>query len=162
MLASQFIDPTLIMLSLFATKHMIVDGPLQSSSPYQWANKGTYGHPGGILHAGLHGIGTFVSMLIMSFFVNDLSFEGFSMEWFGPWVVLMIVCSIADFLIHYHVDWLKMTLNRIFGWTTASPSFWTAVMGDQYAHSMTYLGLVWFISTHIQWALGVYQWIIAL
>lgn len=33
------------------TKHFIVDFPLQAF-PYQYQNKGTYGHPGGLLHSG--------------------------------------------------------------------------------------------------------------
>ncbi len=33
-------------------KHMVADFYLQT--PYQYLNKGTYGHPGGFLHAGIH------------------------------------------------------------------------------------------------------------
>ena len=37
-------------------KHFIFDYVLQT--PFQFRNKGTYGHPGGILHSGLQAIGT--------------------------------------------------------------------------------------------------------
>lgn len=51
----------ILMIALLFTKHFIIDFPLQTK--YQWSNKGIYGHPGGILHAGLHGIGTFFTLL---------------------------------------------------------------------------------------------------
>ena len=37
-------------------KHFLFDFVFQR--PYQFLNKGIYGHPGGILHAGLHAAGT--------------------------------------------------------------------------------------------------------
>ena len=39
-----------IILLLLALKHFIADALLQR--PYQYLNKGIYGHPGGIVHAG--------------------------------------------------------------------------------------------------------------
>lgn len=54
---------TLLIFLLF-TKHFIVDFPLQWE--YQWKNKGTYGHPGGIIHAALHGIGTYFCFFWLS------------------------------------------------------------------------------------------------
>ena len=44
---------TMVLLQM---KHFAVDFLLQTR--YQWENKGTYLHPGGLLHAGLHGLGT--------------------------------------------------------------------------------------------------------
>lgn len=38
-------------------KHFIWDFYYQP--PYMWQNKGTFGHPGGIVHSGLHAITTF-------------------------------------------------------------------------------------------------------
>jgi hypothetical protein len=39
----------LVVLAMLQVKHVVCDHPLQSR--YQLQNKGTYGHPGGILHA---------------------------------------------------------------------------------------------------------------
>ena len=47
---------------LFEAKHFLCDFVLQSA--YQYRNKGIYGHPGGILHAGLHGLGSLPAVLI--------------------------------------------------------------------------------------------------
>lgn len=113
---------TAILLCLF-TKHFIVDFPLQT--PFQWMNKGTYGHPGGLLHSGLHGIAT---ILIFLFFTT------------AP---LAIFLGFLDAIIHYHIDYAKMNLNRIKEWKCdKNPEFWTLLGLDQYLHALTYLGLV--------------------
>lgn len=110
-----------IILALF-TKHLIVDFPLQPK--YQWSNKGTYGHPGGLLHAGLHGIGTYLCLV-----------------WVNP--VVAIYMALADAIIHYHVDWAKMNLNRKLGWgPTTHEQFWWLLGADQYLHAVTYIGIV--------------------
>lgn len=105
------------------TKHLIVDFPLQT--PFQWMNKGTYGHPGGNLHAGLHGIST---VAIFAFFIDyGLAF------WLG----------VIDYAIHYHIDWAKMNINKAKGWgANTHAEFWILLGLDQYAHYLTYLLLV--------------------
>jgi hypothetical protein len=112
----------LLMLALF-TKHLIIDFVLQT--PYQWMNKGTYGHPGGLLHAGLHGVWT---MAILSFVVV-LPFAA--------------VLGLVDAVVHYHIDWAKMNLNKRMGWTAdKNPEFWWLLGLDQYLHTLTYLGIL--------------------
>lgn len=54
----------ILLFILFQIKHFICDFPLQAF-PYQYLNKGTYGHPGGLIHATIHYIGTYI---ILSFF----------------------------------------------------------------------------------------------
>ncbi|MDJ0512831.1 MAG: DUF3307 domain-containing protein, partial [Methyloceanibacter sp.] len=39
-------------IAILMVKHTAADFFLQT--PYQYCNKGTYGHPGGFLHAGIH------------------------------------------------------------------------------------------------------------
>ncbi len=39
-------------IAILMVKHAVADFFLQT--PYQYCNKGTYGHPGGFLHAGIH------------------------------------------------------------------------------------------------------------
>jgi hypothetical protein len=116
----------LTLFTLLILKHFIIDFPAQT--PYQWMNKGTYGHPGGILHAGLHGIGTFAA---------------FALYVVTPWAIIL---GILDMVIHYHVDWLKMNINKKYGWKADThPEFWIALGLDQLAHYLTYCFLIWLI-----------------
>lgn len=118
----------LLFFSLF-TKHFIVDFPLQG--PYQYKNKGTYGHPGGILHSAFHGITTFLIFVIAALCISV-----------NP--VIAAYLAFADFFIHYHIDWAKMSLNKKLGWgPTTHEQFWWLLGVDQYLHTLTYLGLVW-------------------
>ena len=110
-----------LMLALF-TKHAVVDFPLQG--PYQWMNKGTYLHPGGLLHATLHGLFT-----VLCFWC----YAPLACIWLG----------IIDGIIHYHIDWAKMNLNAWFGWKADThEEFWWLLGLDQYLHALTYIGLV--------------------
>lgn len=109
----------------FATKHFFIDFPLQV--PFHYKNKGTYGHMGGIAHAGLHAMGTFVV-----FALAEVSFG------------MMLLLSLIDGILHYHIDWAKMNINRIKGWTaTTHEEFWWLVGLDQYLHALTYIMLIW-------------------
>ena len=107
---------------LLFTKHFIIDFPLQGE--YQWSNKGTYGHPGGVLHSGLHALGTFASLY-----------------WYAPNQALLF--AIGDMFIHYHVDWAKMNLNELFEWKPDThKEFWILLGFDQYLHALTYLAVL--------------------
>lgn len=109
----------MLLLILLFLKHFIVDFPLQK--PYQWQNKGTYGHMGGILHSGLHGIGT---LIILLFFTN---------------IENALFLAMTDAIIHYHIDWAKMNINKRFGYTLADEKFWWLLGLDQLLHSLTYI-----------------------
>lgn len=111
---------------LFQLKHFIFDWLYQP--PWQYRNKGTYGHPGGIVHALQH---FFPTYLILYFFAGlDMGLAG--------------VLAFTEFLIHYHVDWAKMNLNQKLGWgPTTSEWFWRLTGFDQLLHQLTYVWLVW-------------------
>ena len=109
----------IFLLFLLFTKHFIVDFPLQKE--YQWRNKGTYGHPGGLLHSGLHGLATLAILLA---FTNPL---------------LAVFLGLFDFVLHYHIDWGKMNLNKRYGWGPLThEEFWILVGLDQFLHAVTY------------------------
>jgi hypothetical protein len=57
---------------------------------------------------------------------------------------LLLVGAIAlgEFLVHYHVDWLKEQFVRQNDLTTQSPGFWHALGTDQLIHGLTYLLIV--------------------
>ena len=119
-------NTTLLLITLLFTKHFIVDFPLQNK--FQWSNKGTYLHLGGILHSGLHGLGTY-----------------FCFVWFAP--LAAIYLSIIDFVLHYHIDWAKMNLNSKMGWgPNTHEQFWWLLGLDQFLHALTYVGLVYLVT----------------
>lgn len=117
-------------LLLLFVKHFIADFPLQKWA-YQYANKGTYGHPGGLLHAGIHVIGTFA---VFMFMFDQLSLAAVYVAGF---------LALLDGVIHYHVDWAKMSLNKAKGWgPNTHNEFWVLLGVDQLLHALTYILLV--------------------
>lgn len=113
-------------LIAFAIKHFVVDFILQRE--YQWRNKGTYGHMGGIEHATLH---AFATLVILFFFT---SFD----------IALML--ALLDGVIHYHIDWAKMKLNAVTGWKPDThPEFWWLLGLDQLLHSLTYILILYIL-----------------
>lgn len=108
-------------MTWFIIKHFICDFLLQT--PYQLQNKGRYGHLGGVLHAAIHGAGTFAVCLL-------LALPG----WLG----------VVDAVAHYHIDWLKSQVND--KWhlspTNRIVGFWWLFGLDQMLHYLTYVGLL--------------------
>ena len=115
------IDLLLLLAMLFA-KHTVADFMIQTS--YQYDNKHIYGHPGGVIHAGLHGIGTYLCIV-----------------WFVPSMALML--AVADAVIHYHVDWVRKNITDHYNWRFDNNKYWWRLLGiDEYLHALTYIGLV--------------------
>ena len=121
--------PKLAILSLAAIavlmfKHAVADFYLQT--PYQYLNKGTYGHPGGFLHAGIH---TALTPLVYLVLVPSS-------------LLLVLGITLAEFAVHYHVDWLKEQVTQRNGWTSQDRGFWHALGTDQLVHGLTYVAIV--------------------
>ncbi len=111
------------LIAALLTKHLLCDFPLQT--PYQFTNKGTYGHAGGLLHAAIHGVGTIIALL-----------------WFVP-LFLVLKLALLDAVIHYHIDWAKNKINRRYNLRpTSGQGFWITFGVDQYLHAMTYVLIV--------------------
>ncbi len=106
------------------TKHLVADFFLQF--PYQYKNKGTYGHPGGLLHAFIHLVCSLPVFLII--------------QSSGIYVGALIV--IAEFIAHYHIDWLKVYVNKTFNLHARTEGFFYAIGVDQFAHQLTYLAMI--------------------
>lgn len=112
----------MLLLAILQVKHFLADFLYQP--PYQWQNKGTYGHPGGILHSGQHAI---LTLLILLFFTSPL---------------LALGLAVGEFFIHYHMDWFKMNYNKRKGWgANTHEQFWVLLGIDQLVHAMTYIGI---------------------
>jgi hypothetical protein len=109
-------------IAFLQVKHFILDFALQR--PYEFfRNKVIYGHPGGLVHAGLHALGTLPVLLILP----------------APLAVALAIPA-AEFLIHYHLDWGKEQVQSRVKLTPAGRSL---VLGaDQLAHQLTYVGIV--------------------
>lgn len=121
--------PELALLVLAAVaillfKHAIADFYLQTA--YQYLNKGKYGHPGGIIHAGVHTALTPLVYLVL-----------------GPGSLLLAGgIALGEFLLHYHIDWLKEQVTHRNGWTAQDRGFWYTLGTDQFLHGLTYLAIV--------------------
>jgi hypothetical protein len=108
---------TLLILQI---KHFVADFVLQT--PYQFLNKGKYGHPGGIIHAGIHALGS-----LFAFFVIT------------PSLRLGIAIFACEFVAHYHIDWLKERTVKRQQWVFPQAEFWWTFGADQVLHQLTYL-----------------------
>jgi hypothetical protein len=116
----------LIVVLILLFKHLVCDFFLQTA--YQYRNKGIYGHPGGLLHAGLHVLGT----ACLFFYVN-------------PGMKIAALILAGEFIVHYHIDWAKEQVVKRMGLSMQEPGFWWALGVDQFLHGATYIAIAWFV-----------------
>ena len=116
------------LLLLLQWKHLLADFVFQPAWMYK--NKGTFLHPGGLVHAACHALPT-----------------GLALAWFSPSPMeLTFMIMGMEFVVHYVVDWAKMNLNGVMGWTPInSENFWRLLGIDQFAHQFTYIVIVWVV-----------------
>jgi hypothetical protein len=120
----QLVLVALIAIGILMLKHALADFFLQTS--YQYLNKGTYGHPGGILHSLIHVVLTPLVYLVLA----------------PASLALAATIAAGEFLAHYHIDWLKEQIVRRSSWTAQDRGFWFALGTDQLIHGLTYLLIV--------------------
>lgn len=120
------IEFTILVLTLLFVKHFVADFVLQFD--YMVQQKGTYGAEGGVHHAVMHMVGTWAVL-----------------SWTNPFVAVM--AALADGFLHYHIDWLKMNINRWRNLSIKDHEFWTWLGADQLAHALTYLGITLWVAT---------------
>src|SRR5207344_1102140 len=118
--------PQAVLIALAAVavlmcKHAVADFYLQSA--YQYSNKGTYGHPGGILHSAIHVALTPLVYLVIA----------------PASLLLVLGIAASEFVLHYHIDWLKEQITHKNGWTAQNRCFWFALGTDQLLHGLSYL-----------------------
>lgn len=115
-----------IILLLFQAKHWYIDFVNQSEEEVK--HKGIYFDWRGVKHSVKHGIGTYIILIP---FIN--------IEW-------TLYLAAIDFLIHYHIDWIKMKFGER---DISKPAFWAQLGFDQFAHQVTYIfltfttGIIW-------------------
>ena len=117
----------LIALVLFQLKHVIADFALQS--PKIVAEKGRYGRAGGIWHAIIHVVATAPILL-----------------WLKPGVATFFVIIAMEFVVHYHIDWIKATHARRTGLAPQHQLFWITLGIDQALHQLTYIAIIWYVA----------------
>lgn len=116
--------PVLLLLIGLQIKHFLGDFVLQT--PYMLSNRRHYGHPGGLMHTGVHVALSAVVLLLA-----------------GTALPLLAGLLLLEGAVHYHMDWAKdnFTLSR--GLTPQLPLYWMAVGADQLIHQLTYVAMVW-------------------
>ncbi|MGY6697367.1 MAG: DUF3307 domain-containing protein [Roseinatronobacter sp.] len=114
----------LLAMALFQLKHYLADFHWQS--PWMLANKGSYGHPGGMAHAGMHGA---LSLPVLVFAAPGLP-------------ALIVILMLAEIVAHYHIDWIKARSVDAQGLGATDQRFWRFVGLDQAAHQVTYLAIL--------------------
>lgn len=115
------------LMIMLVIKHFVVDFLWQPE--YMWRNKGTFGHPGGITHAGLHAV---VTLIILNSYGS-----------------LAFTLAFAEGMLHYYIDWGKMNISALLKLTPDDPRFWYWLGLDQLLHYLTYLWIVWYIFEYI-------------
>lgn len=115
------IQMIVVVMFLLQLKHFVADFMLQTDQMVM--EKGTYGARFGIYHSAIQAFGTFLAL-----------------AWIHPF--LGVITAVFDFLVHYHVDWAKMNINRKYGYTPADHKFWFWLGLDQLAHQLTYVIIV--------------------
>ena len=111
-------------VAVLMLKHAIADFYLQT--PYQYLNKGIYGHPGGLMHSAIHVALTPLVYLVLV----------------PGSLLIALAIALGEFAVHYHVDWLKEQITQRNGWTAQNSGFWHALGTDQLIHALTYLAIV--------------------
>ena len=117
----------LYILTALFVKHFVADFLYQP--PYQWKNKGTYGHWGGLVHTGQHVLLTVLILVL-----------------FGIGLVPVAVIAVGEAIVHYHTDWAKMNINAHYGWgATTHNEFWILTGLDQLIHALTYMAMAFYL-----------------
>ena len=60
----------------------------------------------------------------------------------APSLLLALGIAASEFLLHYHIDWLKEQITHRNGWTVQNRGFWYALGTDQFLHGVSYLVIV--------------------
>lgn len=120
------VDALILMFAL-QLKHYYADFAIQTYA--QTVRKGIYRDLVGISHSLDHVTGSLLVLLAASFFIKIS-------------LPLVIVLSIVEGILHYHIDWAKVH----FGCKDMFKSlFWNQFGLDQLAHQLTYLGMIYFL-----------------
>lgn len=141
-------ESLMVLAALLFVKHLIADGPLQTR--YMLRHKGDFLHPGGLLHAFVHVALTLVCLLIWC------AHSGIALE--RTLLPVMVGVVVLEYVSHYLADWLKVQVDRRYGWssitvgedgrvtlTITSSNYFIAFLADQTVHSLTYVAMLYLL-----------------
>jgi hypothetical protein len=115
----------LLLFLLLQVKHFYADFVIQTYM--QTVKKGVYFDPVGMSHSLDHCWSTLLALLIFnSFFPID--------------PILILLVSLVESTIHYHIDWTKVKFGSK---DMTKPAFWSEFGLDQLAHQLTYIAMVY-------------------
>ncbi len=114
----------LVLLCLLQAKHMFADYFLQTKMMLD--GRETYIHFGRFLHAGVHAVGSLLVFAVI-----------------GAPLVFTLPLILAEWVVHYHIDWLKGRYTAVQKLTPADAAFWRAAGVDQALHQLTYVVMIW-------------------
>jgi Protein of unknown function (DUF3307) len=114
---------TILMLVWLQLKHYVADYLMQP----KWVlfAKGDMRRAGGYVHAGIHALASIPAYLIAGLELTD-----------------MAVLCVAEFIIHYVVDFIKVDLSARYKSGPDTTIYWALHGGDQLLHQLTYAGLI--------------------
>lgn len=113
----------LLLMCLLQIKHMLADYFLQTKSMLDGRDE--YAHFGRFLHAGVHAVGTFIALLVV-----------------GAHLSFILPVILAEWAIHFHIDWWKGRHTTDQNLTPADAAYWRASGIDQALHQFTYVAIV--------------------
>lgn len=113
-------DTIYLLLGLLFVKHWYIDFVNQTQAEID--SKGKYCNWVGLGHSIKHGLAT----TAVTFFFVYYSFDA-------------VILGLVDFMLHYHIDWIKMKFGNK---DIKTNDFWTELGLDQLAHALTYLYIV--------------------
>ncbi|MBD0864979.1 MAG: DUF3307 domain-containing protein [Rhodobacteraceae bacterium] len=120
---SEYLVSIFSLLVLLQIKHLFADFFLQTTK--MLVNRSTYAHMGRAQHAGIHAAGSGIAFVIV-----------------GAPVPFIIVTLIAEWIVHFHIDWGKAAYSKMKAYTPKMAGFWRAVGVDQALHHLTYVAMV--------------------
>lgn len=119
------VHAALAAMTYLLAKHAVADFVLQTPQIYR--SKATYGAPGGLLHAFIHILLTMPVFLLFP----------------GGGAGLAAALLAGEFVVHYHLDWIKEKIVSRYGWAFADRRYWCALGLDQFLHGLTYVAILW-------------------
>lgn len=120
------VHSALILLVLLEIKHLFADFFLQT--PLMLANRGQYLHTGRAAHCIVHVAGSGIAMLLI-----------------GVPLGLLAAVVVAEWLVHYHIDFGKGVWSNLSGHGPSDAGYWRAFGIDQLLHHITYVMMVWVV-----------------
>lgn len=117
------IADALVLLALLTIKHMFADYFLQTAS--MLADRGRYAHPGRAGHCLVHVVCSAICFLIMGL---------------PLWTSILVL--MAEFVVHFHIDWGKGRWSESHGHGPSDAGYWRAFGVDQTLHQLTYVVMI--------------------